>query len=218
MEKIKLSAEEIDKLRYKLTEALVHYKTKTRYKHYHCNEQILSDFKENIRTQENPSEDSIMRFVICLEAFYDAGLRYEKDKSGVERMTSFIKDNWKAGINIYDQINTTNVNPSFIEDFIKKVPFKRKLYSFITKFYHQFNSDYPIYDSKLQALMYLLFPENKKSLYKSYVEYYRIYMELLKQLSCNMSINDFDNAAWILMKEKGEELKGEKITIQNLLN
>jgi hypothetical protein len=215
--------DEIEKLIKLLKTALVNYKTKDRYKHYHCNEKIIATFKDKIKKATKPTEEDIMCFVSCLNAFYSAGLNFEKDKSGIEKMTSFINVNWTSGLKLKEQLSVEEVNPLNIQSFCAKSPLSRNMYSFITKVYHQFNSDYPIYDSKLEKLLILLFPKIKHSVYKAYPKYYNIFCEvLLKNLNrqnLKMDVNDFDNAAWILIKEKEEELKakGKKLTLESLL-
>ena len=167
--------DEIEKLINLLKNALVNYKTKVRYKHYHCNEKIIFTFRDKIYNEPNPSGDDIMCFVTCLDAFYSAGLRYEKDKSGIEKVTSFIKNNWTGGLKLHEQIKDKEVNPRNIDSFILGLDLSRNLYSFVTKFYHQFNPDYPIYDSKLEKLLCLVFPKIKKTVYKDYPKYYNVF-------------------------------------------
>lgn len=204
--------------------ALNHFRTMERYGHYHCHEEIIAIFKGRIEHESKPSESDIMCFVTCIDAFYSAGLRYESDKSGIEQLTKFIMANWTKGVNIFHQIQDEDINPRHVEKFIIALDKKRRPYSFITKFYHQFRSDYPIYDSKLEKLLCVIFPEVNKSVYKEYTKYYNIiYYVLLKTLNnngLNMSVNDFDNAAWILVKEKEEEIKanGNKFSLNELLN
>ncbi len=207
---------EIENLVKHLRISLERYHNEKRYKHYHCNETIIFTFRDKIKNNPNPSFDDIMCFVTCLDSFYSAGLNYDIDKSGVWKMTNFIEQNWSKNLKLYERINNKEVDARNIIDFCKalKTASNRNSYSFVTKFYHQFNNEYPIYDSKVAELLLLLFPEINVSVYKDYIAFYNVLNEVLlvnlNKHNLNMSVNEFDNAAWILIKEKQEKLKKEK--------
>ena len=215
---------ETQKLVILLKGALERYKTEIRYKHYHCNEKIIAHFKDRIKAEPQPSEENVMSMVTCLDAFYSAGLKYESDKSGIEKLTSFIMRNWTEGLGLFEQFNEKHANPNNVNTFLRALKIGRDPYSFVTKFYHQFNSNYPIYDSKLKKFLILLFPKLPMNDFKDYIKYYYILnyvlLESLNKHNLEMGINDFDNAAWILMKEKEEQMKekGEKLTLKSLIN
>lgn len=211
-----------EKLIKNLKNSLEKFNNYDKYKHYHANERILKFYKLKLINSKDKLLDDIIEFVSCLESFYSAGLRYEKNKDEIYKMSKFIYDNWHNGLNIKKEVCSENVNLTFVEEFRKEYNEKgRDVYSFITKFFHQFCSDYPINDNKIKTFLKLICPrKNKTSKKNKYQDYSNIYKQILDEIGWKDSVNNFDNAAWILIKEaedKKKNKKNKKIKLRDIL-
>jgi len=154
-----------------------------------------------------------MDFISCLDAFYNAGLRYDGKKSGIYKMSAFIKKRWSIKNGIRFIISKNQIIPIYIDEIRQQFSLNdRDMYSFLTKFFHQFNGEYPIYDSKVREFLQILFPRKSK---KKYVDYTFLYYDAMASLNWKKGANSFDNAIWTLIKEKQEKYNKTKKKLTN---
>ena len=82
---------------------------------------------------------------------------------------------------------------------------KVNLFSFVTKYFHQLQNTYPIWDDNVRKYFNYCYPEIIKYPHKySYQDYFKIIKEISTSIGWPISMyNDMDNAAWVI----GDELK-----------
>jgi len=200
-----------------------------KYMHYHRQEDILKFLSKKLKNQKRHSRqllNKIIDFVCCLDAFYSSGLRYGNSQSDnqIYQISIFIFNHWSEGLNFRKRLNSKKIFPCYVEDFrdnIVKLGYNN-YYSFITKFYHQFNQKYSICDRMVKNFC-KIFSENycqRKLNSEIYCDFHNFVVELGSTLTWRRELNEFDKAIWILMKEicDKKKKKPEKITINEIIN
>lgn len=196
------------KLLKSLNKALELYVTEEKYQHYQEKEEILTLFVERIKNNNNPKKD-ILKLVCCIDAFYNSGLKYNSSKKGITEASELIITYWNKDLKIKDIISDKEVNTGLIENLNQRFREKnlRGAYSFITKFYHLFNSEYPIYDSLINRFVKLSSKKiGHKVNTKNYSELTQYLNYLKEEIKWKHNLDNFDLSIWTLMKE----IKGNK--------
>jgi hypothetical protein len=188
-----------------LTTLLNQFKTSGNWLISRENDSVLEILLNDVR--KRPSKITIARFANTLNSYYNAGLRYER--GSMLKVVEIINQQWKKGLKLGEIYEGQDVNTNKV-DKLRSIFYNnltKDYYSYVTKIFHQLNSQYPIYDRLMIGFL-----KKEKTLIKNNIKNYE-YAMFLESVTATMhkykwnpeDVNGFDNAIWVYMN-------GERIT------
>jgi hypothetical protein len=165
------------------------------------NDKLLQSILKEIR--QNPKLDYFVQFINCLNYFYSTRIQLAKGRKddNVIRIAKIIFDNWKEGLNLSSINISEEVNTTKVEMLRKKIydTVSVDLFSLTTKIFHQLNSQYPIYDSRVCSFLKKKALIGRINIKNDYDVFYSSYLAVVQKIGWPKNqINEFDTAIWVL--------------------
>jgi len=187
-------------LKSKLTKSLSIYNS-DKFLVGRLHNEILHHLIEGYRKSQILSE--MVKFISCLNYFYSTRVQAAEGRmnDNLVKVAKLIHSNWNKGLNL-EKIKEGDIIDIHLVDKLRKKIYSllgRNLFSLATKIFHQLNSQYPIYDSKIKIFLKSEMKVGRVNLFKSYPLFYQHYTASMEKIEWDSKkVDQFDSAIWVL--------------------
>lgn len=153
------------------------------------------------RIEENP-EERFIQLINTLNFFYSTRIQIAKGTrdENVKKISKILSDNWNNGWQLNAIKEGVTIEVKYVQEFREKIDSEtgKDFFSLSTKVFHQLNSQYPIYDTRVVNFLNRIGKIKRNELHKSYSSFTTHYFALMDKIGWSRDdVNGFDNAVWI---------------------